>query len=76
MINFAEKTLRGFESTNGITFSTEELFLNEGLAHLAEELTGWGICTPILAKIYFDCFELSSLTHASENSENFPVQNC
>jgi hypothetical protein len=61
LINFAEKSLPLFQSTGGTLGTVEALFLNEGLAHLAEDLVGWGVGTPPLTKIYLQCVGQTSL---------------
>jgi hypothetical protein len=61
LINFAQKSLPLFRSTAGTLAFTEAIFLNEGLAHLAEDLTGYGVGTPDLIKIYLKCINMTSL---------------
>jgi hypothetical protein len=60
LINFAQKSLPSFAQTGHLSIH-EELFLNEGLAHLAEDLTGYGICTPSLVQTYLQCINETSL---------------
>ncbi len=61
LINFATKTLPLYNDTGGLFYITEDLWLNEGQAHLAEELVGWGVDTPLLIQIYLECLEHTSL---------------
>ncbi|MFH1262698.1 MAG: hypothetical protein V1495_04545 [Pseudomonadota bacterium] len=61
LINFAQKSLPLFRASVGTLAFTEAIFLNEGQAHLAEDLTGWGVGTPDLIKIYLKCIGLTSL---------------
>ena len=61
LINFGQKSLKILMQTNGQSIVTEDTFLNEGLAHLAEEITGWGVCTVIVTKKYLECLQKTSL---------------
>ena len=61
LLNFGIKSLPLFEQSAGLALIIEETFLNEGLAHLAEDLAGWGICTPLIAEIYLQCIQHTSL---------------
>lgn len=61
LINFSEKSIPLFQQTNGTLILSESIFLNEGQAHLAEDLVGWGVCTALLTKIYLDCMQHTSL---------------
>ncbi len=70
LINFSQKTLPLFRKSGGRLFQLESLFLNEGMAHLTEELVGWGIDSAPLASIYLQCMEYSSL--AAGGSANAP----
>ena len=61
LINFSEKTLPLYTSSGGNLIDIEDVFLAEGMAHLAEDLVGWGTCTPLLTKFYLECLEHTSL---------------
>lgn len=60
LIHFNQKTLKRLLS-NAPHVPFEETFINEGLAHLAEELSGWSSCTPLFVKTYLDCFNTTAL---------------
>ena len=61
LIHFGEKTLRLLWASRGRAYIEEEVFLSEGLAHLAEELTGFGLCSVIIAQDYLRCVDRTSL---------------
>lgn len=61
LINFSVKSLPFFQRTGGFAGVVEELALNEGQAHLAEDLVGWGIGTPALVQLYLNCLSETSL---------------
>ncbi len=61
LVNFAIKNLARIQQMGGAISSPESLFLNEGLAHLTEDLVGWGADSALVTKIYLDCFSQTSL---------------
>lgn len=61
LIHFGRKTLARLASSDGRAYIDETTFLSEGLAHLAEEIVGWGICTAPLAEIYLRCVGRTSV---------------
>lgn len=75
LINFSIKSLPSYEESNGTTIVQEQLWLAEGMAHLAEELTGWGIDTPQLTGIFLDCQRYTSVAGSGSSSTSIP-KNC
>ncbi|MFH1018778.1 MAG: hypothetical protein V1798_11455 [Pseudomonadota bacterium] len=61
LVNFAQKSLPFFQASVGHVLIQETLWLNEGQAHLAEEVTGWSSCTPHLVEIYLECMSHTSV---------------
>lgn len=62
LIHFGRKSLPAYQGMQGFLVPTEEVFLQEGLAHLAEDLVGWGVDTALITRIYLECLPYSSLS--------------